>query len=190
MAMRPVRLPGDFLSLLDMLPRTFQYPENPEWSFREDEKEDIVQTIRTFRRLWPIIRLLQLFSPVLRDMFRGYVWEEGDEIAGVVLVQRQGTAASWYVGVVGVVPEHRGRGIARRLLKRSLDDLRRRGADKAYIDVIDRNVDCNISIGNAEDHFAGGEEAYAKEEWKKAYDLYRKAYRDVVTGGGYEEPLP
>lgn len=140
MPMRPIRLPGDLLPMLDMLPRTFQYPENPEWSFREDEQEDIIRMIKSWRRLWPLLRVLQLFSPALRDLFRGFIWEEAGEIAGVVLCQRQGTTNSWGVGIVGVLPEYRGRGIARRLMTRSLDDLRERGADKAVLGVIDQNV--------------------------------------------------
>jgi outer membrane murein-binding lipoprotein Lpp len=48
--------------------------------------------------------------------------------------------------------------------------------------VIDSNVACGISVGNAEDHFASGEAAYAQGDWKGAFDGYRQAYRDVVTG--------
>lgn len=140
MPMRPIRLPGDLLPMLDMLPRTFQYPENPEWSFREDEKEDIAREIRNLRRIWPLLRVLQLFSAALRDLFRGFLWEEAGQIVGLVLCSRQGTTKTWGVGIVGVVPEYRGQGIARRLLTRSLDDLRERGADKAVLGVIDRNV--------------------------------------------------
>lgn len=75
MPMRPIRLPRDLLPMLDMLPRTFQYPENPEWSFREDEQEDIIRMIKSWRRLWPILRVLQAFSPTLRDLFRGFIWD-------------------------------------------------------------------------------------------------------------------
>jgi len=140
MPMRPLRLPGDLSVLVEVVPRAFQYPENPEWSLRQDELEDIVRTIRSVRRLWPIIRLLQLFSPSLRDLFRGFVWEEDGRIAGAVMTQREGTTSVWEVGLVGVLPEYRKRGIARRLLTRSLEDLRDRRAEKAGLGVIDRNV--------------------------------------------------
>ena len=140
MPMRAIRFPGDLRSLTDMLVRTFQYPDHPEWGIREDEQQDILRTINSLRRLWPIIRVLQLFSPALRDLFRGFLWEEEGPIVGLVLCARQGTTKTWEVDIVGVVPEFRGQGIARQLLTRSLDDLRERGADKAVLGVIDRNV--------------------------------------------------
>jgi GNAT superfamily N-acetyltransferase len=140
MPMRPIRLPGDLLPLIDMAVRAFQYPENPEWSIQRDEQEDIAREIRNLRQIWPVLRVLRLFSPALRDLFRGFIWEEAGEIVGVVLCQRQGTTNSWGVSIVGVLPEYRGRGIARQLLMRSLEDLRERGADKAVLGVIDRNV--------------------------------------------------
>jgi ribosomal protein S18 acetylase RimI-like enzyme len=140
MPMRPLRLPGDLSVLVEVVPRAFQYPENPEWSLRQDEMEDIIRMIRSLRRLWPIIRVLQLFSPTLRDLFRGFIWEEDEQLAGAVMTQRHGTTDLWEVGLVGVLPEYRRRGIARRLLTRSLEDLRERGAEKASLGVIDKNV--------------------------------------------------
>ncbi len=140
MPMRPIRLPDDLTALVEVVPRAFQYPENPEWSLRQDETENVVRMIRSVRRLWPIVRVLQLFSPALRDLFRGFIWEEDGRIAGAVVAQRHGTTALWEIGLVGVLPEYRRRGIARRLLTRTLDELRRRGAEKASLDVIDRNV--------------------------------------------------
>ena len=140
MPMRAIRLPGDLRSLTDMLVRTFQYPDHPEWGIREDEQQDILRTINSLRRLWPIIRILQLFSPALRDLFRGFLWEEAEQIVGLVLCARQGTTKTWEVDIVGVVPEYRGQGIARRLLTRSRRSSSERGADKAALGVIDRNV--------------------------------------------------
>jgi ribosomal protein S18 acetylase RimI-like enzyme len=140
MPIRPLRLPGDLSILAEVVPRTFQYPDNPEWSVRQDELEDIVRMVRSLRRLWPIVRLAQAFSPTLRDLFRGFVWEEDGEIAGAVMTQRHGATSYWEVGLVGVVPEHRRKGIARQLLIRSLEDLQERGATKAALGVIDKNV--------------------------------------------------
>jgi len=140
MPMRPLQLPGDLAVLAETVPRAFEYPENPEWSVRRDEMDDIVRTVRSLRQLWPIVRIVGLFSPVLRDLFRGFVWEEDGQIAGAVMTQRSGTTALWQVGLVGVLPEYRRRGIARRLLERSLEDLRERRAQKVSLGVIDRNV--------------------------------------------------
>lgn len=140
MPMRALRVPADLLPLVDMFKQTFHYPDNPEWSLRTDELQNVVRELRTLRRLWPLFRTLQTFSPALRDMFRGFVWEEDGRIAAAVIVQRQGTTALWSVSMVGVLPEYRRHGLARRLLSIALDDLRERKCEKVVLGVIDGNV--------------------------------------------------
>jgi ribosomal protein S18 acetylase RimI-like enzyme len=140
MAVRALKLPDDLLPLAEMLVRTFQYPENPEWSIQSDEQEDIAREIRSLRRLWPLFRVAQTLSKPLRDMFRGFVWEEGDKIGAVVIAQRRGSTNMWTIGTVGVLPEFRRRGLARRLLTRAMDDIRDRGGTHLVLAVIDQNV--------------------------------------------------
>jgi len=57
MTIRALSLPKDLALLENMLVRTFQYPENPEWSIQADEEDDIAREIKTLRRMWPIIRV-------------------------------------------------------------------------------------------------------------------------------------
>ncbi len=140
MTMRALRLPGDLLPLADMIVETFQYPENPEWSVQADEEEDISSQIRSFRRLWPLIRVAQTVSKPMRDLFRGFVWEEDGRIGAIVIAQRRGATTMWTIGTVGVLPGFRRRGLARQLLTRTLDDIRERGGTHVVLAVIDRNV--------------------------------------------------
>ena len=140
MSVRALRLPQDLVPLEKMIIRAFQYPENPEWSIQADEEDDIAREIKTLRKMWPIIRVMQMLSPSLRDLLRGFVWEEDGQIGGVVVAQRQGTPDSWGIGVVGVLPEFRRRGIARKLLSKTLDDLKQRGAQRIILGVIEKNV--------------------------------------------------
>lgn len=140
MELRLIRLPHDLSPLGEMICNTFQYPENPEWSVQTDEKEHIVHVTKSFRRLWPLIRVMQLFSPLLRDMFTGYVAVEDDKIVGVTIVQRRGTTTTWVVGTVGVLPEYRRRGIARANLEKSLELMKQRGATKTWLGVINGNI--------------------------------------------------
>jgi len=156
MPMRPLRLPQDFRPIGEMIPLTFQYPDHPEWGFREDERNEIARTIRTLRRLWPLLRFLGLFSSSLRDVYRGFVWEEDDRVVAVVLLSRDGTTAGWEIAVVGVLPEYRRRGLARTLLVRSIDYLRERKAEKATLGVIDRNVPAySLYTSLGFDHYSG-----------------------------------
>lgn len=140
MTTRPMKLPHDLTPLGEMLVETFQYPENPEWSVRTDEKEHLVNEVQSIRRLWPLIRTMQFFSRSLRDLLHGYVWEEEGKIAGVTIVQRRGTTSIWVVGAVGVLPAFRRRGIARRVLQESLELIKRRGGTKVWLGVIDGNL--------------------------------------------------
>ncbi|MFC2081839.1 GNAT family N-acetyltransferase [Candidatus Bipolaricaulota bacterium] len=156
MPMRAFRVPADLLPLIDMFKQTFHYPDHPEWSLRTDELEHVVRELRSLRRLWPVLRVLQIFSPSLRDMFRGFVWEEDGRIAAAVIVQRQGTTALWSIGMVAVLPEHRRRGLARKLLSRALDDLRGRGCEKVILGVIDGNVPAySLYTSLGFEHYAG-----------------------------------
>ena len=87
MEFRPIKLPIDLEPLGKMICDAFQYPENPQWSMQLDEKEDVSHTIFTYRRLWPVMRVAQLLSPPMRDMFRGYVAVEDGRIIGSTIIQ-------------------------------------------------------------------------------------------------------
>jgi len=133
-------LPQDLIPAAEMLVKTFQYPDHPEWGVQSDEQEQVVGMIRRLRGIWPAIRLIQFLSPPLRDMTRGFVWEEDGVMAGMTMAQREGTTSMWYIGTVGVLPESRGRGVARQLVQATLDMMRERGGERVRLGVIDGNT--------------------------------------------------
>ena len=118
MPIRDIQLPADLIPLGEMVVDTFQYPENPEWSVQADEQEDFASLVKNLARLWPIIRFGQLFSTSLRDLIRGCIWEEDGKMVGCTMVQRRGSTNVWIVSTVGVLPEYRRRGLARKLIER------------------------------------------------------------------------
>jgi ribosomal protein S18 acetylase RimI-like enzyme len=136
---RLLKLPNDLEPLSEMAAETFQYPDHPEWSVQADEVESIAASMVNYRRMWPVVRLLQWLSPALRDVLHGYVWEEDGQIVGFNLLNRRGTTDVWYVSGVGVHPDYRRRGIARRLVSASLEMIRERGGRIVLLDVIDGN---------------------------------------------------
>jgi ribosomal protein S18 acetylase RimI-like enzyme len=148
MPMRPIALPEDLLPAADMLMKTFQYPDHPEWGIESDEQEQLVGMIRRMRKMWPVVHLVQLFSPALRDFMRGFVWEESEAIVGMTMAQREGTTSMWYIGTVGVLPEFRGRGIARQLVRATLGMMRERGATRVRLGVIDGNTPAQTLYGS------------------------------------------
>jgi ribosomal protein S18 acetylase RimI-like enzyme len=138
--MRPIKLPADLLPLAEMLVDTFQYPENESWSVQSDEQEQLVDGMKNLSRMWPLIRLIQALSPPLRDLLRGYVWEEDGQMVGTTIVQRRGSTDIWIVGTVGVLPAYRRRGIARKCVEEGIELIRKHGGIKAILSVIDGNV--------------------------------------------------
>ncbi|MBU1050344.1 GNAT family N-acetyltransferase, partial [Candidatus Bipolaricaulota bacterium] len=203
MAIRALALPKDLAQLEAMLIRTFQYPDNPEWGIQADEQDDIAREIKTLRKMWPVIRILQMVVPSLRDLLRGFVWEEDGRLGAVVIVQRSGKTNTWGVGIVGVLPEFRRRGLARKLLTKTLDDLRQRGAQHINLAVISKNVPAYAlykSLGF--EHYSsvidfdhrpeqapagivipqGYDEApLSSMDWKSRYELERRITPDEVT---------
>ena len=218
MTIRALNLPKDLVPLEQMLIRTFQYPENPEWSIQADEEEDISREIKILRRMWPLIRVMQVISPQMRDLFRGFVWEEEGQIGGVVIAQRRGTTSTWMIGTVGVLPEFRRRGLARKLLTRMLDDLRARGATRIGLGVIEKNVPAySLYKSLGFDHFGSLIEYHHKPEhapdvislpgeyregtmarfdWKSRYELEKRITPESITRydpveiGRFRTPLP
>jgi GNAT superfamily N-acetyltransferase len=140
MAMRLIRWPADIMPVVEMIVDSFQYPENEAWSVQTDEAEQLVDGMKNVARIWPLIRLMQVVSPPMRDLLLGHLWEEDGQIAGVTTVQRRGSTDLWIVGTVGVLPEYRRRGLARKLLEASLELMRERGATKVILGVIDGNL--------------------------------------------------
>jgi ribosomal protein S18 acetylase RimI-like enzyme len=139
MTMRLIKLPTDLIPLTEVVTESFQYPENENWSVQTDEKEMLVDSMKYIRRLWPLIRLIQILSPPLRDILRGYVWEEDGQVVGITIAQRRGSTDVWIIGTVGVLPGYRRRGIAKKLVEATLGLIRERGGGKAVLSVIEGN---------------------------------------------------
>ena len=140
MAIRRINLPKDFSVIGDIALGSFQYPENPEWSVQSDEREGLLDAIKSFRRLWPLMKFFQIFSPSLRDLMVGHIWEEEDQPAGLILMQRRGATENWIITTVGVLPQFRRRGIARKLVLAGLDLIREREGKLVFLNVISGNL--------------------------------------------------
>lgn len=140
MSIRPLQLPSDLNTLSRLIIDSFQYPENPEWNIDDDELDGIKDTVATFRRIWPLYRLIRWTSPALRDALLGFIWEEDQQPVGLISIARRGNTDTWLVGNVAVLPAYRRRGIARNLVMAGLDFIREQGGTLAVLDVIDGNL--------------------------------------------------
>jgi len=136
MTIRPFQLPQDIDLMNSLVVEGFQYPENPAWSVQEDEIQGMVDQLKGAKRLWPVLRILRIFVPLFRDILCGFIDEEEGQPAGLINYMRQRNAPEWYIANVTVLPAYRRRGIARRLVEETLDELRHRKAQVAFLDVV------------------------------------------------------
>lgn len=140
MPLRPFKLPDDLPVLAEVIPPSFQYPENEAWSIQADEAESMVDSFNGLRKIWPVIRVLQVMWPPLRDVLRGFIWEEDGRAVGVTNIVRTGATDQWLIGNVSVLPDYRRRGIARELVHACVEYARERGARQITLEVVDGNV--------------------------------------------------
>lgn len=140
MTIRPFQLPHDLDLMHSLVMEGFEYPDHPEWSVRPDEKESMADGLQAAKRMWPVLRVLQIFSPVFRDALRGFLYEEDGKPVGLINFMRQRDEPEWYVANVTVLPAHRRKGIARQLVDASIAELRNRQAKTALLEVVDENL--------------------------------------------------
>jgi ribosomal protein S18 acetylase RimI-like enzyme len=139
MNIRAFQLPQDIDLMNSLVMDGFQYPENPKWNVQEDEKQSMIDRINGAKRLWPIFRVMRVFSPIFRDILCGFIAEVDNTPAGLINYMRQRNEPEWFIANVTVLPVYRRRGIARKLVEATLNELRNRKAKVAFLDVVDGN---------------------------------------------------
>jgi ribosomal protein S18 acetylase RimI-like enzyme len=103
---------------------------------------EMLQEMRALAWLFgPIIWVLGATQSQLAYLFGGYVWVEEGKIVGNVTVHRQHDGKrGWFISNLAVHPDHRRRGVARRLLSAGVESARARGARRISLDVRAENV--------------------------------------------------
>jgi ribosomal protein S18 acetylase RimI-like enzyme len=126
--------------MTDLIPKAFQYPENPDWSLQADELQNMVDDMAMIGRLWPLIKLTMMLSPSLRDVLRGFVYEVDGQAVGMANLMTRGKSGRWIIGNVAVLPSHRRQGLARKLVEACIAYAQQRKASVILLDVIAGNV--------------------------------------------------
>jgi ribosomal protein S18 acetylase RimI-like enzyme len=140
MKIRPIMLPQDLDTMNTIIMEGFEYPDHPEWGLQQDEKEGMLDRVRGMKRMWPIMSILRLFSPVLRDAMRGFIAEQDGKPVGLMNHMRNNKEPEWFLANAAILPSHRRMGIARQLMAAIQEDLRKRHARTARLDIIDQNI--------------------------------------------------
>jgi len=166
MTIRPFKLPADLDLLTSLITDGFQYPENPEWSVQEDELQSMVDQLNGVKRIWPIVHFLEFFFPIFSDLFRGYIYEEDRKAVGLINFMRQQKEPAWLIGNVTVLPAFRRRGIARKLVDATIQEISNRNGYVAILDVVDGNLPAHTLYKEMgfEDYTGSTQYDYVKNE--------------------------
>jgi ribosomal protein S18 acetylase RimI-like enzyme len=91
--------------------------------------------------LGPAFWLFEALHSPLADLFGGFVWvEEGSIVGNVTVHLQRGSRRGWFISNLAVHPEHRRKGVARRLLMAGLESARAKGASRISLEVRADNV--------------------------------------------------
>jgi ribosomal protein S18 acetylase RimI-like enzyme len=130
-----------FNPLLDLGPTS----ELIELSFGRDLDPSSRAMLREMRSfgwlLGPLFWLFNTLRTPWADTFSGYVWVDEGSIVGNVTVHRRYKGSSgWFISNLAVHPDHRGRGIARRLVEAGIEMARRKSAKRISLEVRAQNA--------------------------------------------------
>jgi len=126
---RPLDIARDLAGVAQVVAESFRGEMDPAG-------ERAVREMRTIGQLGPLAMWIELFLPVGEGFSPGLVWVEQGRVVGNATVRRAPTFARGYViGNVAVLPEYRGRGIARRLMEASLERARDEGGEWVALEV-------------------------------------------------------
>lgn len=203
MTIRPFELPADLDLMIAIIKDGFQYPENPEWSIQEDELQGMVDQLNGIKRIWPLMYFLAFIFPFFRDLFRGFIYEEDGKVGGLINFMRQIREPEWMIGNVTVLPEFRRRGIGRKLVDATIQEIRNRNGRVSILDVVDSNVPAHALYKEMgfEDYAGSSQYDYIKDEmvspvplsggytlspvkgnaWKILYDFTKRVTPENIT---------
>lgn len=131
---RPMDLARDLAGVAEVLTESFRGEMDPAGA-------RAVREMRTLGRLGPLAWWVELFLPVGEGFWPGFVWIEQGRVVGNATIRRAPTLGRGYlVGNVAVLPEYRGRGIARHLMEACLEKACDEGGEWVALEVRADNV--------------------------------------------------
>ena len=132
--LRPMDVTRDLAGVADVLAESFR-------GEMDAAGERAVREMRMIGRLGPFAWWFDLFMPVSEGFSPGFVWVEQGRVVGNAAIRRA-PAPGWghVIGNVAVLPEYRGRGVARHLMEACLDKARGDNSQWVALEVRDDNA--------------------------------------------------
>lgn len=102
---------------------------------------DILDEIDKWQKIYPVIKVLATFQNSYKHLLDIYVYEDEEKkIAGLIQMSSRGSDQSrWHIEHLAVVPERRGKGIAKDLLEYVFDKYMNKSVNRFTIDVDIKN---------------------------------------------------
>ncbi len=112
-----------------------------EVAFSEEYKQrglDIVDRINRWQQLYPVVKLLASFNNPYQHLFNVHVYEDETEKRIVGLIQisaRSKDQTRWHIENIAVLPDQRGKGIAKQILNYIFDTYTKKGVNRFTLEV-------------------------------------------------------
>lgn len=112
-----------------------------EEGFTDEYKQrdiDIVQRIKKWQQIYPIIKLLATFNNPYQYLFNVHVYEDDEEKKVVGFIQtsaRSKDCTRWHIENIAVLPNQRGKGIAKKLINYIFDEYINKGVNRFTLEV-------------------------------------------------------
>lgn len=206
--MRPVNLRTDLAPLADLIELVFA-------DSMDSGGRAALREMRMLSRVGAGLNLLGRLNDLALGINMGYVWVEDGKLIGNVSAYpahwHRDLGSAWIIANVGVHPDYQRQGIARRLMRASMDMIRARRGQTAVLQVDYNNHAARnlyLSLGFIEQRTwrvwrrpaaarvpptLNTQEVYIshrhRSEWRSEYALAQQV-RPAVTGGiGWQRPL-
>lgn len=129
---RPVNLRSDLGNLADLIELVFA-------DTMDSGGRAALREMRALSRLGPGLRVVSRLNDLAMGMSLGYVWSEAGQLVGNVSVYPstwpQAFGPTYVIANVGVHPDYRGHGIAKRLMDASMQMIADKGGKRAILQV-------------------------------------------------------
>jgi len=102
---------------------------------------NIVKRIEKWQKLYVVIKFLATFNNPYQHVFNVHVYEDEDgKIAGLIQTSaRSKDQTRWHIENIAVLPEYRGKGIAKKLINYVFDTYTSKGANRFTLEVDIKN---------------------------------------------------